>query len=795
MPRRRPPSLSPSLLPFNHLNIISVILTRTMTTEAATTQQDLMTPMFERDEYYDPDVMDAILLDTGSFGHKDLGNLSRYKKNRVHGNKVRVQYTFGRGCEKNQLGRLYAKGGLGIQSFPFDIRNPLLDRNYWDIDMENAHYILLAKLGDDWGVKTDAIHQYISNRGEELKKVSENRGVAKTAFLKVAYGGNIKLHNEFYNDGIAPEGDMTLLKRIETEMKVIVDLCWVKYAQYQKVVKNKTNPKFSLFALILQTEERKCLMAMMEYLETQKRYMGVLIHDGGAIRKLPDEEAFPTELLVGCEAAILKATGYSHRILHKPYKHSFVMKNEDLLDPSVLVNDSFAATEFAKLCGSNIVLDTGVVWVFDNATGMWSCEESHIRRLITGYKRKLVWRQMSENGIRVFDYSGKVKATHDLIVKLPDVLPRQDGYFHARISSDVGKLLFPDGIYDFKTGEFVERFDPNIVFRHAMPRKFPRRDMEKIAELERLIFTEAFAVQDHANTLRHSLMRAAIGDYKRRALTVGLGLTASGKGSLATIVKNAFGEYCCSFNGNSMIGRDMESSRELTWVMDIATRRFAMSSEIKTRNDDGKRSSLAIDGNMLKNVVSGGTDFLKVRKLHENDKTVMNKATIFMFAQDLPAIDPPDDAVRDRLRVCEWSYSYVVEPKRPYEKKRDPSVLDKFADPEYGDAFFWLMVAEYETWRKTEFVEPPRPEIELLARAELVKEVDFEAVLMEQYDITKNPDDYVPFDDLFDYLRDNGVPDTKNKVGRCLSALDLPIVVKKVDKKAVRCRAGIRLKQ
>jgi hypothetical protein len=765
-----------------------------MTTETTLTQQDQLVPMFERDEYYDPEVMDAILVDTSSFGPKDLGNLGRYKKNRVHGNKVRVQYTFGRGCEKNQLGRLYAKGGLGLQNFPFDIRNPLLARDYWDVDMENAHYILLAKLGDDWGVKTDAIHQYISNRTDELKKVSENRSISKTAFLKVAYGGNIKLYNDFYTDGISPEGDTTLLKKIETEMRVIVDLCWTKYSQFQKIVKSRPHPKFSLFALILQTEERKCLMAMIEYLDTQKRYMGVLVHDGGGVQKLRDEESFPEELLAGCETAIFNATGYKHRIVHKPYKHGFVVKGDGMVDASILINDSWAAQEFAKLCGSNIVLYTGVVWVFDTTTGMWSCEESRIRRLVTGCRSKLIWKQMGNDGIRVYDYSGKVKATKDLMTKLPDILPRQDGYFHTRISSDVEKLLFPDGIYDFKTGEFVERFDPNIVFRHAMPRKFPRREMEKIAELEKLIFTDAFADQDHASTLRHSLMRAAIGDYKRRVMTIGLGLTASGKGSLSTLVKNAFGEYCCSFNGNSMIGRsyDMESSRELTWVLGIASRRFAMSSEIKTRNDDGKRSTIAIDGNMLKNVVSGGTDFLQVRKLHENDQTVMNKATIFMFAQDLPAIDPPDDAVRDRLRVCEWSYSYVTEPKHPYEKKRDVKVLDKLADPDYGDAFFWLMVQEYEAWRKVDFAEPGRPEVELLARAELMKEVDFEGVLSEQYEITKNAEDYVPFDEVFAYLKENGVQDTKTKVGRCLTALGLATLVKKVNRKPIQVRTGIR---
>lgn len=761
-----------------------------MSETATTTQQEQMVQMFERDEYFDPDVMDAILMDTASFGHKDLGNLSRYKKNRVHGNKVRVQYTYAKGWEKDKIGRLYVKGGLGLQSFLFDMRNPLLEKNYWDIDMENCHYILLAKLGNDWGVKTDAIQHYISNRTEELRKVSENRSIAKTAFLKVAYGGNIKLYNEHYNDdGIAPEGDTTLLKKIEEEMRPIVDLCWAKYPQHHKKVKSKPNPKFSLFSQILQTEEKNCLMAMVEYLDTQNRYMGVLIHDGGGVQKLKNEESFPEDLLKGCEDAIFKATGYSHRIVHKPYKHGFVLKKDDeLVDPTILVNDSFAAIQFSKLCGSNIVLDTGVVWVFESSTGMWSRDEESIRRMITNFGRKLVFKQMGAEGVKVFDYSGNVKNTKNLMIKLPDVLPRQNGFFQLRISSDVGKLLFPDGIYDFKTAEFTERFDPNIVFRYAMPRKFPNKDLEKIAELEKILFTDAFADKNHASTLRHSLMRAAIGDYKRRVMTVGLGMTASGKGSMATLTKNAFGEYCGEFNGNSMIGKsyDTESSTELRWVIDIASRRFAMSSEIKTRN------SSAIDGNMLKNVVSGGTDFLKACRKYENDQSIMNKSTLFMFAQDLPSIDPPDDAVRDRLRVCEWSYSYVDEPKKPYEKKRDRSILEKLADPAYGDAFFWLIVQEYEEWRQKEFVEPARAEVELHARAELIKEVDFEAVLLEEYEITNDEKDTVPFDELYEYLKNNGVQDSMTKVGRSLTALKLLTLVKKIDKKAVRCRTGVR---
>lgn len=119
-----------------------------------TETQQILTPWYitpgqpyVKSEFHDPDVMDALLRDTKSFAAKDLRALSAYKKGRQHGNRVEVKYEFGKGCEADQVGRLYARGNAGLQAFPFDLRNPLLSRDYWDCDMENCHYWLLLRIG------------------------------------------------------------------------------------------------------------------------------------------------------------------------------------------------------------------------------------------------------------------------------------------------------------------------------------------------------------------------------------------------------------------------------------------------------------------------------------------------------------------------------------------------------------------------------------------------------------------------------------------------------------------------
>lgn len=307
----------------------------------------------KKTERHDVNVMDAIPKMTDQFATRDLRMLAAYKKSRLGGNEVEVIYEYGKSSEESHLGRLYPRSGLGLQGMPFDIRNPLLDKHYWDCDMENAHYRILARLADDWGCKTESIKHYINNRDEELKKVSANRQVAKVAFLKVAYGGFIKMYDDrISDDNIEPEGDVSLIKKIEKEVSVIVTMCWSKYPQHRsqatQAARKKDwggNPKFSLFALILQTEECKCLLVMDDYLTSVGRYMGVFIHDGGCVEKLDDEQEFPEEHLRGMEEAVLDATGYDVRVVVKPFKHNFVIP-KNLPDPAL---HEIEGAEYAKM--------------------------------------------------------------------------------------------------------------------------------------------------------------------------------------------------------------------------------------------------------------------------------------------------------------------------------------------------------------------------------------------------------------------------------------------------------------
>ena len=168
--------------------------------------------VIKKTEKYDAEVMDALRNDK-DFLPKHLRALSDYHKNRRSSSYKEVIYEFPEQYRQNQIGRLYVRHMGGLQGFPHDIRNPLLAKYNWDVDIENAHYWLIVKLAKEWGnLPTIAIQKYIDNRDDELSKITDNRRNAKTLFLKALFGGNVKLYNEFYDDETEePKGDLTLL--------------------------------------------------------------------------------------------------------------------------------------------------------------------------------------------------------------------------------------------------------------------------------------------------------------------------------------------------------------------------------------------------------------------------------------------------------------------------------------------------------------------------------------------------------------------------------------------------------
>jgi len=391
--------------------------------------------------------------------------------------------------------------------------------------------------------------------------------------------------------------------------------------------------------------------------------------------------------------------------------------------------------------------DGDTLCIFNDKTGKWDTGEHAVKKAIYNSNLK-IWRLTKDDtncwiqSKTAINYSGKVNNV-ELVYKALCFEIEDTQFINRNIESNIGKLLFEDGIYDFYTNTFTEGFDPKIVFFHQIPRKFNAiRDDDKISWVKKILFDDLFDNKDSADFMLASIARALYGDYKVRKAPFCMGPTASGKGLLSGAIENAFPGYTSQFNANNFLYRKSNNDEALKfqWVESLKTVRLSFSNEIEI---DAKISS-----DIFKKIVSGG-DTLNVRGIFGREYCMVNRATLFFLANDFPEFNQKDDAVDDRIEQVHFTYSFKENPNPKYsnEKQRDTTLKSKFSSKEYMEALFWVIADAYqELVKDKKYLDMVQSE-EIVEILESSKET-FETVFEENFEIGDENTDKVKASDF-----------------------------------------------
>lgn len=735
----------------------------------------------QKEEVFDVDFAHWIV------GNKDISRderdaVKRLMKGRVNGNKHLTDYKLGKDIKNEMLGRFCAVKGEGLQCLSRECRAALAGKYYWDVDIRNAQPTLLQQYAEKRGWVCEVLKRYNQQRDEYIQELMDElqiqRWEAKEKVCRVLFGGGA--------DGLTP----FFVRELEPEMRNLMTSIFNENRTKHPSIAKRPNSTRAMTALVLQTEERTCLMAMDKSLAERGRSLDVLIHDGGLVRKKEGEVCFPEDILRKVEADVKKRTGYSISLAVKPMVTSLERDDEGaLLEPDVLVDDAYAGRTFVKLMEGKIVLDTGLVWVFDDTRGLWTDKEQVLHRKMVDFGERLVFRQQGPLGIKIYNYSGDIAHQDRLRRSLPSVLVDRSGYFRDRIETSIDKLLFTDGIYDFKTQTFTQGFDPEIIFFGAVPRPYPVNvDRNAVEFVREKFFRDPFKNPAVGDTFLHYLARGLAGHYMAKKVIVAYGLENTSKGTLANHLETTFGTALVgTFAGDSLLARTgggEEAAKANSWIRKICDARIAYSSEI-TRVEGKPRP---INGNLLKSL-SGGGDTITLRTNYKDEEQHVNKSTCFIFCNDLPDISPVDGSIRDRLVTIPYTFSFVDKPTLPSEKKRDHQVGSMMKNDTHRDATVALLLEAMAKWDGLPY---DLPEECKALKDDLAPIANIKELLEEEYDITGNTDDWIPTEELVQYLRVRRVEGSDRKIGDKITQIGLMTGVKREGRKSVRVRVGIR---
>lgn len=260
-------------------------------------------------EEFDVDLAQKII-DCKDISKQERDAVRRLMKERVRGNKHETAYKLGKDIKHEDLGRFHAVRGVGLQALSRECRNALAQRYYWDVDIRNAQPTLLQQYAEARGWVCDHLKRYNENREEYLEELKQalqiDRWEAKEKVCRVMFGGGADGLTEFFVQHLYPEL-RTIMSNVFNEKKT----------EYPTIAK-KPNSVRSMMAMVLQTEERRCLLELEKSLARQGRSLDVLIHDGGLVKKKEGESRLPDEVLRKAEKDIHEHTGYKVSLAVKP---------------------------------------------------------------------------------------------------------------------------------------------------------------------------------------------------------------------------------------------------------------------------------------------------------------------------------------------------------------------------------------------------------------------------------------------------------------------------------------------
>ena len=654
-------------------------------------------------------------------------------------------------------GRLFSGGSMqGIWGV---YRGALMDKIATDIDMANAHPVILRYICKIHNIDCPQLEYYINNRDACLSKFS-NRSVGKTAYLMATNNDKYSIKRGLPEHFKSYDKEM---KRIQAEL--------IKKQEYSSLF--ETIPEYKLsenyngcaINRILCYYENIILQHAIHIINSKGLEIAILMFDGCMIYGdhydnpilLEDitkyvEEQMPGLNMVWC------------------YKDC---------DTSLVIPDDFDETDYTHTGELRFVMDDNQAGnlvladlkdvlisskrdgrIFYKHNNLWISNADAINNFLLNYIISSNICKVNENNSYV-PYAQNVKSARNIrdaiIVKI-NAIDYEFEIYDKLHTTTKGRIAFRDGVLDFKTKQFYtwdkitfEYYTP-VMINYDFEEYFKKPNMEDIATIKRDVFEVLFGKK--IDTALHFLSRGIAGHCEDKNWASYLGNRNCGKGVIYDGLKSGFESYVETFElGNIMYERHrdtQETSRKLYWLLDLEFCRLAISQEVPDS------TTMKLDGKMLKKMAGGGDTIVARRNFDRKDTHFITDTTYMMMGNsDLN----PDTKDTNEHRI---EFSSVVQFKTKEEidvlrkqgeselvlsayKVKNTTIKDKVKSDAWKRAIVYLL---FQSYRETP--------VSIIREVDCDDEmVSLRSLISREYEITGDDSDMVIVSDVVQKLSCN----------------------------------------
>ena len=628
-------------------------------------------------------------------------------------------------CVDDLFGRLYPKRERGgstpsLQGLKRDVRKALAHDQYTDVDMVNAHPVILSQLFLKLGLACPALERYVDEREAVLAETGLGRDEAKQAFITLMYGGERKDPTPFMAEF-----------REEFLTNATAVLASEAYERYRTLAEAKkpANVLGCGISFVAQDLERQLVCCAIQTLQSKGYEVGTIIHDGFLVRSLSVKD----QDLRDVEEAVRRTHGYEVRFVKKSLGDFDESALWDPTDEDEGDADAASHTDLARAFlewledrGHRLVRAEKKIYWYDPEHGVY-LESEKLRR---------VRRYMNACPALPKANRGETGFQSKLIVQIEGLLEDDPAFHDQIIDTTLRKIPFSNGVYCCETHRLVD-YDADMYFLEKGSVEYDPQSEALKAEVYQRAFLDVFGTEEIARYVLRSLARAMAGETEDKVFFIVKGRTNSGKGLLTLLISKAFFNKFGNINATNFCQKrtDGDMAKMDSWKCQTRHKRIGVA------NEAPKKRGCGLNGDAIKRA-SGG-DHHTARTNGVDEMTFFMETTFWLFVNDMPSIEDCDEATAERLRVIPTAYKYLLDDKyeaekdKAYVRRADPTIKSEWIKrPEVIRAFAQLVCEAYETTR------PEAPAAILETSAKYLEDDNVDAKIQALFD-PADPDEYV----------------------------------------------------
>lgn len=616
--------------------------------------------------------------------------LINYLKNVQNGT---IQITYKQ--VSTNVGRYFCIGS-SLQNHMRAFRHTLSADKYLDLDMENAHPMLLYQYCEKQDIECENLKDYALNRPKYLKYAEnlgyKSKGAQKRYLLKM-----------LNNDGMKCPSDE--LKPLYKELKTIRQLLTLQNPELKKYVvgnvgENYYNIRGKIMNIIMCERENEVLITLYNILKQNDISVDVLCFDGLMIRNTYEGDI--NELLRFCEKELNKAIGYKLRLTEKP------MKEGIHIDPKLYENINISEyecalsrseiKEYVKQCVYGDHAEYSEFFMkyygdenmkiyenkkdikfyhWDEDTKLWKEESTN---MLYSYLRKL--KRFFETEYEILN-KALYKTTDKKTAKEKKLIKKTEEYQNLKIKTKeyekglkrLSSAPFIKSIFCFIGANKVDDKISNIInkssyelplknqkvinlqTREVRPRT--KKDLwsfeldveynevdEKDEKIKEYI-TSLFKDKDTEEYVSKMIAYFLSGLTNARKFFTFYGSGRNGKSMLINFVESILSDKFSKTLSESAILKQKSQSGARPELIQLKNSRLSIVNELNDQE---------LDGSMVK-LLTGG-DNLTCRALYSDEITFKTSSKILLLTNNLPNIDVSDVAMIDRIAFVPFNQKF-----------------------------------------------------------------------------------------------------------------------------------------